>query len=76
MAKEVNLKNLVSVYGSGLSAPLLQSNDVKLIQIRNQQGNLIALFYRFSNSTWGFSTVGDSDWEDHKKNLEIDDSAV
>jgi len=74
--KDVNLENLVSVYGSGVSAPLLQTNDARLIQIRNSEGKLTAMLFRLTNAMWGFVTEADSDWEDHKNRLEIDDSKV
>lgn len=73
---EVNLSNLVSVYGSGISAPLLQTNDARLIQIRDQSGELIALMFKLTNALWVFTTPGDPDWEEHKQRLEIDDSKV
>lgn len=74
MSDTVDLKNLVSVYGEGLGAPQLMSNDVRLIQIRDGEGELVAMFFRLTDVLWGFSTKGEPDWEDHKKALEIDDS--
>lgn len=68
-----DLKNLVSVYGKGLNGPLLQTNDARLIQIRDENGELSSLFVRLTDTLWGFVSKGDSDWEDHKKRLEIDD---
>lgn len=76
MDKSVDLKNLVSVYGSGISKPLLMSNDVKLIQIRDGNGELSAMFFRLSDALWGFTAKGEPDWEEHKRALEIDDSQV
>lgn len=76
MSKDVKLENLVSVYGSGVSAPLLQTNDARLIQIRNTEGKLMAMLFKLTNALWGFVTESDPDWEDHKRRLEIDDSKV
>lgn len=76
MADKVNLENMVSVYGSGLKGPLLQTNDARLIQIRDANGNLMAMLFKLTNALWGFVTSADPDWEDHKRRLEIDDSRV
>ena len=75
-SKTVNMSNLVSVYGSGVGAPLLQTNDARLIQIRDIDGNLMALMFRLTNALWGFTTPSDEDWEEHRSRLEIDDSKV
>lgn len=74
MKTKEELKHMVSVYGSGIKAPLLQSNDARLIQIRDENGDLIAMMFKLTDAIWGFTTKGDSDWEEHKRHLEIDDS--
>jgi len=71
-----DLSNMVSVYGSGVGAPLLQTNDARLIQIRDVDGNLIAMMFKLTNMLWGFTSPGDGDWEEHRRRLEIDDSKV
>lgn len=76
MDDENSLANIVSVYGNGVSAPLLKTKDARLIQIRGTDGKLIAMFFRLSGPTWGFVTDADPDWEDHRRRLEIDDSKV
>ena len=76
MGDTVNLSNLVSVYGSGVSAPLLQTNDARLIQLRGPSGKLIAMLFKLTDTLWGFVTESDPDWADHKKRLEIDDASV
>jgi hypothetical protein len=73
---DIDLRGMVSVYGSGIRAPLLQTNDARLIQIRDNNGDLMAMMFKLTNSMWAFSTSSDADWEDHKKRLEIDDSKV
>jgi len=73
---EVDLKNMVSVYGSGVKAPLLQTNDARLIQIRDADGKLFAMLFRLTDALWGFVTNSDPDWEEHRRRLEIDDSKV
>ena len=74
MAKD--LKNMVSVYGSGVKGPLLQSNDVRLIQIRDGEGKVQAMFFRLTDMLWGFTSRGDEDFEEHLKHLEIDDGEL
>lgn len=76
MDDKINLENMVSVYGSGIKGPLLQTNDARLIQIRDANGDLIAMLFKLTNALWGFVTSTDPDWEDHKRRLEIDDSKV
>jgi len=75
MAKK-DLAHLVSVYGPGITGPLLKTTDARLIQIRDAEGELMSLFFRITDNLWGFVSKGDSDWEDHKKRLEIDDSPL
>lgn len=48
MEKTVDLRNMVSVYGSGVKAPLLQTNDARLIQIRDAEGKLFAMMFRLT----------------------------
>jgi hypothetical protein len=76
MEKAVDLRNMVSVYGSGVKAPLLQTNDARLIQIRDAEGKLFAMMFRLTGALWGFVTNSDPDWEEHRRRLEIDDSKV
>lgn len=66
----------VSVYGSGINGPLLKSNDVRLIQIRNAQGELMSLFVRLTGDVWGFLTRGDPDWEENVRRVEVKDWGV
>ena len=73
-AGDESLANLVSVYGNGVSAPLLRTKDVRLIQVRGANGKVIAMLFRLTGSAWGFVTDADPDWEEHRKRLEIDDS--
>ncbi len=68
------LGGLVSVYGRGVSKPLLASKDARLVQIRDADGELSAIIFRLTGALWGFSARGDSDWDDHKGRLEVDDS--
>lgn len=71
-----DLKNMVSVYGPGISGPLLQTNNARLIQIRDGEGKVQAMFFRITEMLWGFVARGDPDWEEHRRRLEIDDAAV
>lgn len=68
------LGGVVSVYGMGVSKPLLVSRDARLIQVRDADGELSAMLFRLTGVLWGLSVRGDSDWEDHKGRLEIDDT--
>lgn len=72
--EKVPTANMVSVYGSGVKAPLLRTNDARLIQIRDANGDLMAMMFKLTNALWGFVTPADADWEDHRRRLEIDDS--
>lgn len=71
-----NLSNLVSVYGPGVSKPLLSTNDARLIQIRDSDGELVSMFIRLTDSMWGFVTKGDPDWDATKERSSVDDSEV
>lgn len=67
------LSSVVSVYGPGIGKPLVCTKDVRLIQIRDEKGELTALFFRLTPVLWAFSTKGDSDFESHRRRLEVDD---
>ena len=75
-AGEARLANMVSVYGSGVSAPRLQTNDARLIQIRGADGALVAMMFKLTNALWAFTTPADEDWEEHRRRLEVDDSEM
>lgn len=68
------LANVVSVYGSGVSKPLVCTKDVRLIQLRNDKGELTALLFRLTPAIWAFSTRGEEDFEAHRSRLEVDDT--
>ncbi len=67
------LANMVSVYGSGIKGPLLQTDDARLIQFRDDNGNLMAMMVKIGKGMWGFVTKDDPDWEDTVKYSAIDD---
>lgn len=67
-----NSAEMVSVYDFS-NKQLLKSSDVRLIQLRDDEGNLMALLCKMTKNAWGFCAKGDSDWESFKKNLEIKD---
>lgn len=68
------LANMVSVYGSGVKGPLLQTDDARLIQFRDANGDLMAMMVQIGKGLWGFVTRDDPDWDDTVKHSAIDDS--
>lgn len=72
--KTKDMSNLVSVYGSGIGMPLLSTNDARVIQIHDSEGELAAMVVRITDGLWGFVAKGDPDWEAIKERSSIDDS--
>lgn len=66
----------ISVYGTGVKGPLLVSRDARLIQIRNRQGDLTAMFVRLAGDIWGFLTPADPDWDATVARTAVEDANV
>lgn len=54
----------VSVYGGDMTRrPLCDSEDAKLVIIRNASGSPTVILARLNGDTWGLVTPEDRDWE-------------
>lgn len=53
----------VTVYGSDvMRPPLCDSEDAKMVVVRNAMGSPVVLLVRLNGDTWGLTTPDDKDW--------------
>lgn len=49
--------------GNVLEKPLLESDDVKTVLVRNSDGRPMLLLVNIRGDTWGVSSSSDPDWK-------------
>ena len=54
---------LVTVMGFDKNDVLFRSDKVGTVQWRDSKGKIVALLIRLKPDIWGFSCVGDDDWD-------------
>ncbi len=63
-AKSKASPSLVTVMGFDKTDVLFRSNDVGAVQWRGSDGTIVAILVRLRPDVWGFSRVGDDDWDE------------
>lgn len=63
-----NKANLVTVLGFGKDDVLFRSKDVRTVQWRDPQGEIVAMLVSLKPGIWGITKRGDPDWAE---NVEI-----
>ena len=58
---------LVTVMGFDNHDVLFRSDQVGTVQWRDSTGKLVAMLVRMRPNKWGFSKIGDDDWEENLK---------